>query len=420
MRQLRVAYLLLHFPFLTETFVAQEVKAVRDLGVDVQIVSLLEPDPRPVQQLSQELLAYCWYAPGLASPALWWAQLYFLITAGGRYLALLWRLLRCPYPNQPFTLFAKRLAIFFKAAAVAYKLRNSEVDLFHTHFAWLSGAAAWVCARLLEKPFTVTAHAYDIFAANDLLPLVAGEASQVVAISEFNRQYIAQSGARSPEEISVIRCGVDLAAIKASANGAKPPQPGGPVRILAVGSLNLKKGHRYLIEACRLLKERGLPFTCTIIGDGGDEATLRALIRQWDLAEMVTLRGAIPNHEIMQAYREHDIFALASVVAPNGDRDGIPVVMMEAGAMGLPLVSTQVAGIPELVQNGRTGLIAPPQDPAALADALATLAANPEQRQRYGAAAKTLVEAEYGIASNAQRLVELFRRLTQAPSQTSG
>src|SRR6266540_149382 len=128
MRPLRVAYLLLHFPYLTETFVAQEIKAVRALGVNVQIVSLLKPDNRPVQRVSEGLLPFCSYAPGLASPRLWLAQGYFLLTTGGRYLALLWRLLRCPYPSAPLALFSKRLAIFLKAVAVADQLRRSGVD----------------------------------------------------------------------------------------------------------------------------------------------------------------------------------------------------------------------------------------------------------------------------------------------------
>lgn len=138
---------------------------------------------------------------------------------------------------------------------------------------------------------------------------------------------------------------------------------------------------------------------------------MRSLISQFDLTSEVSLRGALPNHEIIQAYREHDIFALASVVAPNGDRDGIPVVMMEAGALGLPLVSTHVSGIPELAQHGRTGLLAPAGDAAALADALATLVGDPALRQRLGQAANALVSTEYGITLNAQRLVALFRRL---------
>ena len=413
MPPLRVVYLLLHFPYLTETFVAQEIKAVRDQNVDVQIVSLLEADKRPPQSLSQQLLPLCSYAPGLLSPALWLAQFHFLFTAGGRYLSLLVRLLRCPYPAAPLSLLAKRLVIFLKAVAVADQLRRQEVDLIHTHFAWLSGAAAWVCARLLDKPFTVTAHAYDIFATDDLLALVAAEANSLVTISEFNRRYIAQCGVRSAEEIAVIRCGVDLSTIQPAEERDAEPANSGPLRVLAVGSLNRKKGHRYLIEACHLLKQAGRAVSCTIIGDGADQQNLRNLIAQYGLDDRVTLAGAIPNHEIMQAYRTHDLFALACVVAPNGDRDGIPVVMMEAGANGLPLVSTAVSGIPELVQHGQTGLVVPPADARALAEAIAALAADPELRRRYGCAAKRLVEAEYGVVDNARRLVELMHHVKQ-------
>ena len=118
-----------------------------------------------------------------------------------------------------------------------------------------------------------------------------------------------------------------------------------------------KKGHTHLIEACRLLKQQGVDFSCSIIGAGPGEAALTEQIRNSDLADQVKLWGGRPHPEILQAYQEHDIFALAAVVTPGGDRDGIPVVLMEAGAMGLPLISTEVSGIPELVRHEQTGWI---------------------------------------------------------------
>jgi glycosyltransferase involved in cell wall biosynthesis len=411
MRPLRVAYILLHFPYLTETFVAEEIRAMRAQGVDVQIISLLEPGGGPPQRLSQELLPYCRYAPSLGALALWLAQFYFLITAGGRYFSTLYRLLRCPYPHTPLTLLAKRLVIFLKAVAIAHLLRRERVDLLHAHFAWLPGAGAWVCARLLRRPYSVTAHAYDLFASTDLLALVAGAADDVIAISEYNRQFLARAGIRPAEAIAVIHCGVDLCQIDANAALRPLSAPEAPVRILSVGSLNQKKGHQYLIEACRILKERGLAFVCTIIGGGSDETRLRALIEQHGLQAEVQLLGPRPNDEIMAAYRAHDLFALACVVAADGDRDGIPVVMMEAGAHGLPLVSTEVSGIPELAQPQRTGLVAPPADPAALADAIFTLAQDPALRQRLGENARELVHAEFNSPVNAQRLLERFQQI---------
>jgi glycosyltransferase involved in cell wall biosynthesis len=180
-----------------------------------------------------------------------------------------------------------------------------------------------------------------------------------------------------------------------------------------VGALQAKKGHAYLIAACHLLKERGLGFNCTIIGGGPTEAALRQQIQASGLQDRVELLGARSHPEIIAAYRQHDLFVLASVVAPGGDRDGIPVVLMEAGKAGLPLISTRVSGIPELVRHNQTGWLVPPGDTAALADAIAALAANPAMRARLGKNARALVEAQFNIESNALRLTGLFQNTVQ-------
>lgn len=407
-RSLNVAYVLLHFPYLTETFIAEEIQAILSHGIHVQIVSLLKPGPGPAYPLSQELLCYARYAPGLMTFALWKAQLYFLYRSSRVYFDLLVTLLRSPCPKQPLMLFAKRMMIFLKAVAVAYQLKDSGVHLLHSHFAWLSGAAAWICARLLGLPFTVTAHAYDIYASTDLLGLVMGQAAQVVTISEYNRRWMAGMGLRQAESISVIHCGVNLKQFEYQPRMQARRPASGPLRILSVGSLVAKKGHSHLIEACKLLRQQELDFTCTIIGDGIEESRLHEQIALCGLQNQVKLLGARSHPEVVAAYRQHDLFVLASIVTPNGDRDGIPVVMMEAGALGSPLISTQVSGIPELVRHNETGWLVPPGDVVALAESIATLAANPALRIQLGQNARALVEAEFNIETNALELATLF------------
>lgn len=411
MNPLNVVYILLHFPYLTETFVADEIQAVRSQGINIKIISLLEPGVGPVQPLSEQLLSHTWYAPHLLTLSLWRAQFYFLFKSPGLYNCLLLQLLRQP-SGQSFILLAKRLVIFLKAVAAAYYLEGQEVQVLHSHFAWLSGAATWITARLLGLPFTVTAHAYDIYALNDLLPLVTDQADHVVAISEYNRKYIARAGNCPVEAISVIHCGVNLAQLPQPANRIEQPEPR-PLRLLTVGSLVAKKGHTHLISACSLLKQQGFNFTCTIIGGGSAELSLRQQIEDHGLSDLVKLWGPRPHPEIIEAYEQHDLFVLASVITPGGDRDGIPVVLMEAGAMGLPLISTEVSGIPELVRHKQTGWLVPPGDAPALAEAITILGTNPALRASLGQNAQALVEAEYGIDSNAARLAYLFRQLHQ-------
>lgn len=406
----KVCYILLHFPYLTETFIAEEIHAIRSLSTDVSIISILESGTGPVQPLSQRLLPYTWYAPGLFTLYLWKAQIHFLIKNPYLYFNLLLQLLSQPYPRQFITRLAKRLYIFLKAVSVAYYLEGSDFQLVHAHFAWLSGASAWIIASLIGLPFTVTVHAFDIYShKNDLLNLISKQANHVIAISEYNRKQLLSLGTRPAEDISIIHCGVDLDKLQ-SKTKTQIEHPGESlVRILSVGSLVAKKGHTYLIAACHQLKKQGVNFSCTIIGDGPEIHELNKQIQECNLQNQVRLLGARSHPEIISAYHQHDLFVLACIVTPNGDRDGIPVVLMEAGAAGLPLISTNVSGISELVRHGQTGWLIPSCDSPALADAIAFLAAEPALKVRIGQNAQVLVETEFNITSNALQLASLFQ-----------
>jgi len=325
------------------------------------------------------------------------------------YRRLLVTLLTQPYSGNRLTLFLKRLMTFFKGVAAASHLSGTDVDLLHAHFAWLPAAAAWICARLLAKPFTVTVHAYDLYSQkNDLAPLIVREATHLIAISEFNKAHLLSLRAAGAG-ISVIHCGVDLAGPEPSLDTRAGMAANTPLRILSVGSLVEKKGHRFLISACRILQEQGVDFTCTIIGAGPQEAELRRQIVTSQLAERVELLGARTHPEVLASYPAHDLFTLPSVVTADGDRDGIPVVLIEAGSAGLPLISTCVSGIPELVLHQQTGWLVPPGDALALAEAIRTLALDPALRARLGQNARTLVQDRFNIQSTSAQLEEVFQ-----------
>ena len=410
MAALKVAYLLLYFPRLTETFVAEEIRCMRSQGVDVQIVSLLKPASEPVQAVSEALLEFTWYAPGLTNARVWAAQLHFLVNVPRRYFSLLLELMGQPLRGNRVSLLLKRLVIFLKAVTAAYYLESQEIQLVHAHFAWLAGGAAWVCARLLNLPFTATVHAYDVFSQkNDLLSLVGREARHVIAISEANRSAVAAVEGLSAVSISVIHCGVDCARFQDHSGGRRAGMTDAKLRILSVGSLVVKKGHRHLVEACDELRKRGIDFTCTIIGGGPEESALLEQIQACDLEDRVTLAGPLLQGEVIAAYLKHDVFVLGATVAADGDKDGIPVVLMEAGAMGLPVISTPVSGIPELVRHEETGLLVAPGDSAGLAEAIATLAGDPARRTRLGRNTRALVQAEFNVESSAEELAGLFR-----------
>lgn len=408
MKSLKIAYILLHFPYLTETFVAEEIRSLKSKGFNVRIFSLLEPGPGPSQPISQEILPITWYAPGMLSLRLWRAQIYYLLKDSRVFISLLLDFLRQPMSQKQLITIAKRQIIFLKAVAIAYELKDDEVHLLHTHFAWLSGGAAWICSKLLELPFTMTVHAFDLFVSNDLVPLLAKHASHIVAISEYNRRHVEEVVANSRKSISVIRCGVSLSRIKQNPMMGSQQSVEGPIRILSVGSLVRKKGHAHLISACKLLQDRDVSFKCTIIGAGSEEESLRQQIHDSGLSQFIKLLGAQPHPEILEAYSRNDLFVLASVESPEGDMDGIPVVLMEAGAAGLPLISTEISGIPELVHPGETGLLVTPGDPESLANAITDLADDGDLRTVLGQNARILVEAEFNLERNVDSLAALF------------
>jgi glycosyltransferase involved in cell wall biosynthesis len=316
-----------------------------------------------------------------------------------------------PPPKAAFL--PRRLAVFLKAVYLAKELEGSQVKLVHTHFAWLSAAAAMVISRLLDLPFTVTTHAFDIYSVrNDLLRLTSTAADHVITISEFNKQAILQKCPKVKEgRIDVIHCGIDLDEFQPSVKRHDPTS--GVLRILSVGSLLEKKGHEYLVQACGQLKAQGIDFHCTIVGEGGLRRKLESLVKDLGLEDVIMLAGSRKQAWVRDALENSHLFVLACAVACDGDRDGIPVALMEALAMEIPVISTSVSGIPELVHHGETGLLVPEKDATALAAAMAHLAEDEALRWQLAGNGRKLVVAEFGIRKNAARLVNLFHRVIE-------
>jgi glycosyltransferase involved in cell wall biosynthesis len=409
MNGLEVAYVLFRFPQLTETFVAEEIRQVQSLGVQVRIFSLLPARRELVHPLSAELSPLVRYVPEVYAPSLWCAQLYYLLRTPGRFFKLLRTLLGQPAPG--ISTIPKRVVIFLKGVWLARELEDSTVQLVHTHFAWLSAAACMIVSTLLDLPYTTTTHAYDIYSRkNDLLELTVRTADRIVTISEYNKRTILEMTSPSNEQnIDVIRCGIDLGHFHVT--DRRPNSRA--FQMTSVGSLIEKKGHEYLIRACRELDAQGVDFRCVIVGGGELRAQLLALIRELGLEDRVVLAGTQTQTWVRDRLSQSDLFALACVVAPGGERDGIPVAIMEALAMEVPVVSTPVSGIPELVQHEVTGLLVPERDAKALSAAITRLAGDKRLRRQLAESGRALVEREYDIWENAAQLTSLFRSVVE-------
>jgi colanic acid/amylovoran biosynthesis glycosyltransferase len=262
---------------------------------------------------------------------------------------------------------------------------------------------AWALGRVLDKPFGFTCHAHDIFVNDHLLKEKIESAKVAVTISRFNVEYLAEKATPlARDRLKVVHCGVDLSALPFRGDGREPGL------IMTVGRLDAIKGFDVLIDALGELKRAGRTLRCRIIGEGPLEQDMRAQIARHGLDGSVELTGALPQAEVRKSLYAASIFALPSVVTKTGDRDGIPVSLMEAMAAGTPSVSTRVSGIPELIDDGAEGLLVPERDPSALARALARLLDDPALGERLAVAARKKVEREFDAAREARKVLDLF------------
>jgi glycosyltransferase involved in cell wall biosynthesis len=399
-----MAYVLKRFPRLSETFILHEILELERQGVELRLYSMLDPGDAVMHADVARVRAPVRYVPtgwrGLRP--LLRAQMTLLRRAPRRYLGAIAHVLRRWGRHTPLKNFAR-------ASWLALDLQQAGVTHLHAHFAHDPADLAYIVRLLTGLPYSVTAHAKDIYTSPpDLLSLKMQAARFVVTCTEYNRRYLTGLTGGDAGHIYGIYHGLDLR--KFSPTDCAPatdPLDDAPV-ILAVGRLVEKKGFSYLIEATRMLIEDGHRVRLHIVGGGELREDLQRRIVASGLQDVVTLLGSRPQEELIALYRAATLFALPSIVLENGDRDGIPNVLVEAMRLRLPVVSTAVSGIPELVINGHTGLLVPPRDAAALAAALARLLTDARLRGRLIAGAGRHVAAAFDLAANAARLRALL------------
>ena len=407
MSVVKVAYIMSRFPELTETFVLYEMLALKELGISVEIYPLLRTRQRVTHPEAARMVNRARFHPFLSLPILY-AQWHFIRRSPLSYVKLWAEVLRRTWGSANF--FFGALGIFPKAVRFAYEMANAGVTHVHAHFANHPAVAGFIIHRLTGIPFSFTAHAHDLYVERRMLAAKVEAAAFVVTISSYNKQLMVETcGEEARAKIHVIHCGVDPNVFSSSPAERKDATlRGSPFSILCVGALEEKKGHRYLIDACQLLHERGVHFTCHLVGEGPYRRQLERQIAQAGLQDQVHLHGGRPRPEVVRLLSAADVFALASVATRRGKREGIPVVLMEAMASRLPVVASALSGIPELVDSGRTGLLVPPRDATALADALHTLHNDAQLRQWMGQAGRETVLREFDLRANAAALATLF------------
>ncbi len=397
---LRLVYLIGSYPGLTTTFIDREIRTLRKWGVDLRIFAIHPPKADATlsadQRDLQNGIVYLLPAPPLT---LLLAHLYFLLVRPLAYLRTFAYLTTRPHPSAHACL--RTTQHFGVAVYAAYLLRRDPPAELHAHFVDRTATLALVASRLLGIPYSLSIHAgADVFVQRVLVAEKIAEARHAVTCTLHNRSYLEEAlGQDLSHKISHVRHGLEL-------NRYAPPQrPLHRARplILSVGQLAPRKGFAQLVETCAKLRAQGYSFDCHIVGQGPQQAELEALIDAFDLHDMVTLCGALRHEDVIRQYQEASLFALLCIVTPEGDMDGIPNVIAEAMALAVPVVSTQVSAIPELVTDGVNGLLTAPGDTDAAATAIARLLDDPVLAARLALAARESILATFNVEDNVRR-----------------
>ncbi|MCB0170648.1 MAG: glycosyltransferase [Anaerolineae bacterium] len=399
----KIGYLAQVFPHLTMTFVYREVMALRSFGLDVETFATWQPKITELSEEAKPLVQDTFYIFPLNWLQFFLSHVVFLFTRPRRYLSTLWFCLTRYHSS--FKNRWRTTMHFAQAVYLAQAVERSHIQHLHVHFALNATTLAMVISRLSDISFSFTAHANDIFANPILLPEKIKAAQFVIVISEFNRKFLQTI---VPDHViaqktHVVHCGIDVTAF-APPSKVIHDQP----LMLAVGRLVEKKGYPHLIRACKVLVQQGYRFECLIIGGGPEEQRLQQLVIDHRLEDYVRLEGVVFQEKMKDYLSRADICVLPCVVASDQDMDGIPNTLMEAMAMEIPVVSTTISGIPELIEHEKTGLLVPPENEEALAEALARLLDDDTLRRVLGTAGRKKVVAEFEIEKNSRVLLDIF------------
>lgn len=402
---LRLAYITQTYPSLTTTFIYREVLALERRGFHIATFAIWKPNKDKLSPESRPLVDATRYVFPPHWGGLFTAHLHYLLTRPRKYMGTAWFVLT--RPGESWAKRKRTLGHFMEAIYLAREMEQRGVRHIHAHFTINAASIALMIARLLGITFSFTAH--NIFFTDRLLLAdKLREARFVVAISEFTRQYLIRlaPGQQVAPKIHIVHCGLSPADFAPPAERPANPAP----LLLFVAQMAERKGAPYLIEACRILRDRGIQFHCVLVGGGPQFATVQTLAARYNLVDCVELTGSFFQERIKPYLARADVFVLPCITAADGDMDGVPVSLMEAMAMEIATVSTTVSGIPELIQDGGNGLLVPEKNAEALADALQRLIEDPALRRRLGQAGRQQIIRAFDVDANTEQLAALFER----------
>lgn len=397
---MRLAYLFSRYPIVSQTFCDTEILALEKLGFDLELYSIYPPPTSFRHGHALRMEAEIHYAP--PSPILKLGEA--AARKSGRWPQALIADHERRFGPQYKPALRARNALYF-----ADLFRARGITHFHVHFANRAAVTAIFLKAISGIPFSISTHGQDFMSdlgSDDLLREMCKEAEFVANETEFSKGLVAQRCPASAGKMFRVFNGMELSNFTAPTAATCNPGP----KIVSIGRLIEFKGFHHLIAACAKLRWRGIEFECEIIGEGPWRSQLEAQIEELHLEEYVRLSGALPQEEVFAALRACDIFALACTTDQLGASDVFPTVILEAMASAKPVVSTRLAGVPEQIVDGTSGLLVDPGDETGLAEALERLLIDPSRRQQIGQGGRQRVEDEFSVERTVLPLKELFEQ----------
>ncbi|MCP3927695.1 MAG: colanic acid biosynthesis glycosyltransferase WcaL [Bacteroidetes bacterium] len=403
--QKNIAYMMSRFPHLPEVFILREMEEMSRQGWSLKLYPLIIQKETVVHHEANAWLKQARPLPFLSIEVIR-ANIKAFWNNRRLYLSI-WKQAVVENVSNP-SLFIRSILLLPKAIYAAELMKAEKIEHIHAHYATYPAFVAWVIHRMTNISYSITVHAHDIFVHHEMMATKMRSASFIASISEYNRNFLTEIiGDWVREKIFIVRCGIIpekyTVQPKHWGNGRR-------IELISTGSLQLYKGQRYLIEACFLLKKRGIPFHCRIIGEGKERQNLQELISNNNLEKYITLLGAKTQEEVAELLQTAHCYIQPSIVLASGKKEGIPVALMEAMVSGLAVVATSISGIPELVQEGQSGYTVQPEDSEQLADTIEEIYSHPQAALTRAFKGRKLVLEEFELRKNVLRLSSLINK----------
>lgn len=399
---MKIAYVMSRFPKITETFVLYEMVALMKRDVDVEIYPLMREHTTVMHPEAIPLVEKAKFTPHISFPILL-SNLRSIVKQPKTYFRTLFTALRATWGSRRY--FTGVIAFFAKSIYMADLMESDGITHIHAHFASFPTASAYIINQMTNIPYSFTAHGSDLHRDKHMLCEKIDSAKFVVAISQYNREAMLEyCNKNNADKVRILHCGVDIDSFRPLDNTDTEK----PITLVCTGTLHEVKGQTYLIQACKNLKEMGIHFECHFLGDGPDEAMLQAQVTEFDLENEIIFHGRVPRSEVIETLSQADIVVTPSVPTSDGRREGIPVALMEAMAFAVPVVASDLSGIPELVKHNVSGILVPPRNVEAITNALLELAQNNQMRQKFGRNGRERIINDFNLHENARTLSDLF------------